>query len=322
MASSSARWWYGSVIIRLHRPPVPTRYARIPPGQASRPGCRNGSGWRVEGPSQECRRAPARESSRVPRPFSGGCNCIGRKARWYEKAARSAPRRPGRLRLRGFSGQMFILLRGCEQFPDAGLGERLPQAVENREITARQGLQQDASANAHRGALPVGETDQHRHGAFHLIADAEEHREILHDVEHCAPVVPDAVTVASAKRITRISPPSPVRALASGVSESRAGVIRARQVPSGPACLDRETDAALDLVHLDDAGFDLVADLDDVLDLLHVVLAELRDVDEAVDVAIEADEGAEGGDLGDGALDEVADLEAAVDEAPWIVSAA
>jgi hypothetical protein len=50
--------------------------------------------------------------------------------------------------------------------------------------------------------------------------------------------------------------------------------------------LDGKTDAALDLVDLDDAGFDLVADLDDVLDLLHVVFAELRDVDEAVDVTV------------------------------------
>ena len=40
--------------------------------------------------------------------------------------------------------------------------------------------------------------------------------------------------------------------------------------------LDRETDAALDLVDLDDAGLDFVADLDDVFDLGDVVLAELR----------------------------------------------
>ena len=82
--------------------------------------------------------------------------------------------------------------------------------------------------------------------------------------------------------------------------------------------LDRKSDAALDLVDLDHAGLDLVADLDDVLDLLHMVFAELRDVDETVDVASKADEGAERSDLRDSALDEIADLEALVDEAPWI----
>lgn len=39
--------------------------------------------------------------------------------------------------------------------------------------------------------------------------------------------------------------------------------------------LDREADAAFDFVHLDDAGFDFFADLDDILDLFHVVFAEL-----------------------------------------------
>ena len=82
--------------------------------------------------------------------------------------------------------------------------------------------------------------------------------------------------------------------------------------------LDGKADATLDLVHLDDAGFDFVADLDDVLDLLHVVFAELRNVDEAVDVTVERDKCTEGCDLGNSALDEVTDLEAAVDEAPGI----
>ena len=77
--------------------------------------------------------------------------------------------------------------------------------------------------------------------------------------------------------------------------------------------LDGKADAALHLVHLDDAGFDFVADLEHVLDLGHVVFAELADVHEAVDVVLELHEGAEAGDLRDLALDEVADLEAVVD---------
>src|SRR5690606_249451 len=73
------------------------------------------------------------------------------------------------------------------------------------------------------------------------------------------------------------------------------------------------------LVDLDDPGLDFVADLDDILDLGHVVFAELRDVDEAVDVVFELDEGAKAGDLGHSALDEVAHLETGVDFAPGIL---
>ena len=83
--------------------------------------------------------------------------------------------------------------------------------------------------------------------------------------------------------------------------------------------LDGETDTALDLVDLDDAGFHVVADLEDILDALHVLLAKLRDVDESVDIAIETDEGSEGSDLGNRSSDLVAHLELTVDVGPWIV---
>ena len=73
------------------------------------------------------------------------------------------------------------------------------------------------------------------------------------------------------------------------------------------------------LVDLDDAGFDIVADLEDVLHALHVLFAELRDVHEAIDVVLEADEGTEARDLRDRALDQIAHLEAGVDVGPWIV---
>ncbi len=61
--------------------------------------------------------------------------------------------------------------------------------------------------------------------------------------------------------------------------------------------LDRETDAALDFVDLDDARFDFLADLEHVLDLVDVIFAELRDVDEAVDVVLQLHERAEAGEL-------------------------
>ena len=83
--------------------------------------------------------------------------------------------------------------------------------------------------------------------------------------------------------------------------------------------LDGEADATLAAVDLDDAGGDVLADLEDVLDLVHAVLGDLRDVDEAVDVLGQPDEGAEAGELGDLAGDEVAHLEVLVDLGPGIL---
>ncbi len=83
-------------------------------------------------------------------------------------------------------------------------------------------------------------------------------------------------------------------------------------------CLDGEAEATLGLVDLDDAGLDFLADLEDILDLLDTILADLRDVDESVDGSGELDESAEVGDLGDGSLDEISDLELALDLLPRI----
>ncbi len=83
--------------------------------------------------------------------------------------------------------------------------------------------------------------------------------------------------------------------------------------------LDGETNAALGLIDLDDAGFHFLADLEGVLDFFDTLFADLRDVDEAVDVVLELHEGTKVGDFRDGALDEIADLEATVDFLPGIV---
>ena len=77
--------------------------------------------------------------------------------------------------------------------------------------------------------------------------------------------------------------------------------------------LDGQADAPVSLVDLDDARVDFLADLEHVLDLVHAFLADLRDVHQAVDVVLQADERAEAGQLGDLAGDEVADLEAGID---------
>ena len=81
---------------------------------------------------------------------------------------------------------------------------------------------------------------------------------------------------------------------------------------------DGEADAALRFVHLDYAGFDLLADLQMILHLVDAIFADLRDVDEAVDVAFELDEGAKAGDLRDLAFDEIADLVLGLNGAPRI----
>ncbi len=81
---------------------------------------------------------------------------------------------------------------------------------------------------------------------------------------------------------------------------------------------DGEADAALAFVHFDDAGVDFVADFEHVFDFLNTLFAELRDVDEAVDVAVEFHKRAEGGEFADGAFDFVADFVAGLDGLPRV----
>ena len=81
---------------------------------------------------------------------------------------------------------------------------------------------------------------------------------------------------------------------------------------------DGQADAAVALVDLDDAGGDFLADLEDVLDLVDAFLADLGDVDQPVDFMLQADEGAEAGQLGDIAGDEVADFVELVDAFPRV----
>jgi hypothetical protein len=57
--------------------------------------------------------------------------------------------------------------------------------------------------------------------------------------------------------------------------------------------LDRETDSAIALVDLDHASSDFLANFEHVLDFINALFADLRDVHQAVDVVLQADEGAE-----------------------------
>ena len=83
--------------------------------------------------------------------------------------------------------------------------------------------------------------------------------------------------------------------------------------------LDGETDPTLNLIDLDDTGFDVVADLKDILDALHMLLAKLRDVNQTINIPIETDECSKGSDLGNRSRDLVSHLELAVDVGPRVV---
>ena len=73
---------------------------------------------------------------------------------------------------------------------------------------------------------------------------------------------------------------------------------------------DRQADATALVVDVDDLGLDLLADLVAGLGVVDLVPRQLALVDEAID-ATEVDEDAERGDRSDGALDGLADLQAA-----------
>ena len=83
--------------------------------------------------------------------------------------------------------------------------------------------------------------------------------------------------------------------------------------------LDGKTDAAFVGIDFDNAGFDFITDLEDVFDFVNAVVAELGDVDETVDLVAQFDESTESGDLGDVALDDIADFVLFGDVAPGIV---
>ena len=72
---------------------------------------------------------------------------------------------------------------------------------------------------------------------------------------------------------------------------------------------DRKADATLRLVETNDAGFDFLAGFENIFDLGHTLLGDLGNVNEAVELSFELDEGAEAGDFADGSLDHLTDLE-------------
>src|SRR3954452_14939581 len=83
--------------------------------------------------------------------------------------------------------------------------------------------------------------------------------------------------------------------------------------------LERERDAATVEVDVDDLDHDVVADLHDLLGHLDVALGQLRDVDQALDALVDADERTERHELRDLAGHDLADLVGPGELAPGVL---
>jgi len=94
---------------------------------------------------------------------------------------------------------------------------------------------------------------------------------------------------------------------------------RGEDLVLGLDALDREREPAPVGVDLDDLDRDVVALGDDLTRVLDVVRSELGDVHEALDAVQDLDEGAEGHNLRDGALELVADVVGVDDALPRIL---
>ena len=83
--------------------------------------------------------------------------------------------------------------------------------------------------------------------------------------------------------------------------------------------LERQGDAAAVEVDVDHLDGDLLTDADHLLGDVDVALGQLRDVDQALDAVVDADEGAERHQLGHPARDQLADLVGAGELAPRVL---
>ena len=83
--------------------------------------------------------------------------------------------------------------------------------------------------------------------------------------------------------------------------------------------LDRQADAPIVLVNFNQARGDFLANFEHVLDFINALLADLRDVDQPVNLMVQANEGAEAGQFGDLAGDQIADLVKMIDVGPRIL---
>src|SRR5438874_6533 len=92
--------------------------------------------------------------------------------------------------------------------------------------------------------------------------------------------------------------------------ELLAGVIRG---------FNGKADTPVRFVDLDDARSYFLPDFKHVLDLVHALFTDLRDVDQAVNFMLQADECAEARQLRNISGDQIADLVKLVDALPWVL---
>src|SRR5437763_20476 len=80
----------------------------------------------------------------------------------------------------------------------------------------------------------------------------------------------------------------------------------------------RQTDPALRFIDLNDTRGDILVDFENVFDLVHAILTDLRDVNKAIDIMLQTDERAEAGQLRHLAADQISNLVIFVDVVPRI----
>lgn len=88
----------------------------------------------------------------------------------------------------------------------------------------------------------------------------------------------------------------------------------------GTTRLQAQAHATFIGVDLDHPRINLGPDFQDVLDLVDSIIADLRDVNQAIDVVLKRDECAKARDLGHSALDHLVELKVLFDIGPWIRS--
>src|ERR1700752_4918634 len=81
---------------------------------------------------------------------------------------------------------------------------------------------------------------------------------------------------------------------------------------------DRQADATLSFVYLNDSGFYFLPDLKHIFDLCDMLLAELGNVHETIDIILELNEGAKAGKFRDFAVNQIPDLVFLIDFFPRI----
>src|SRR5690606_15492679 len=165
-------------------------------------------------------------------------------------------------------------------------------------------------------------------GVLARVEDAGLAAQVRDDVLQGQPTAATALVALGGALQRRLQRRADRRAGRRRVRRGRAGVgaerrllldLGSRAVAGLDGLLQRQRDAAADVVDVDDLDGDDVTDLEHLLGTVDVGLGQLGDVDEALDALLELHEGTERHQLGDGALDELAHVVLAGELAPRVL---